>query len=85
MNPPVNGKIQGLFKVFEYFSSFKANLIFKDFSRQSCIFKYFSNLCQPCIYVKIHHYKRVMKIAGQEVKVKPVLSGHSKIDITKFL
>ena len=33
LNPPVNGKIQGLFKDFEYFSStfFEANLIFKDF------------------------------------------------------
>ena len=28
---------------------FNANLIFKDFSRQSCIFKYFSSLCKPCI------------------------------------
>ena len=27
---------------------FKANLIFKDFSRQSCIFKYLSSLCEPC-------------------------------------
>ena len=27
---------------------FKINLIFKDFSRQSCIFKYFSSLCEPC-------------------------------------
>ena len=27
---------------------FKTNLIFKDFSRQSCIFKYFSSLCKPC-------------------------------------
>ena len=27
---------------------FKAKLIFKDFSRKSCIFKYFSNLCEPC-------------------------------------
>ena len=26
---------------------FKANLIFEDFSRQSCIFKYFSSLCEP--------------------------------------
>ena len=25
----------------------KANLIFEDFSRQSCIFKYFSSLCDP--------------------------------------
>ena len=48
LNPPVNGKIQKLFKAFECFSStFQANLIFKDFSRQSCIFKYFSSLCEP--------------------------------------
>ena len=26
---------------------FKANFISKDFSRQSCIFKYFSNQCEP--------------------------------------
>ena len=26
---------------------FKANLIFKDFKRQSCIFKYFLSLCKP--------------------------------------
>ena len=30
---------------------FKANLIFKDFSRQSCIFKYFSSLCEPWPYL----------------------------------
>ena len=49
LNPPVNGKIQGLFKAFECFQVlFEANLIFKDFSRQSCIFKYFSSLCEPC-------------------------------------
>ena len=32
---------------------FKANLIFKDFSRQSCILKNFSSLCEPCIYSQI--------------------------------
>ena len=26
---------------------FKTNLIFKNFSRQSCIFKYFTSLCEP--------------------------------------
>ena len=26
---------------------FKTNFIFKDFSRQSCIFKYISSLCEP--------------------------------------
>ena len=29
---------------------FNANSIFKDFSRQSCIFKYFSSLCEPCAF-----------------------------------
>ena len=50
LNPPVNGKIQGLFKAFEsaFQVLFKTHLIFKDFSRQSCIFKYFSSLCEPC-------------------------------------
>ena len=48
LNPLVNGKIQGVFKAFECFQVlFKANLIFKDFSRQSCLFKYFSSLCEP--------------------------------------
>ena len=28
---------------------FKANLIFKDFSRQLCVFKYYSNLCEHCL------------------------------------
>ena len=36
MNPPLNGKIQGLFKVFfsVFQALFKAILIFKDFSRR---------------------------------------------------
>ena len=34
LNPPVNRKIQGLFKTFMCFQvHLKANLIFKDFSR----------------------------------------------------
>ena len=35
LNPPVNGKIQGLFKTFECFLQllFKANLFFNDFSK----------------------------------------------------
>ena len=47
LNPP--GKNQGLFQAFECFFQvlFKANIIFKDFSRQSCIFKYCSSLCEP--------------------------------------
>ena len=49
LNPLANGKIQGLFKAFEGLQVlFKANFIFKDFSRQSCIFMYFSSLWEPC-------------------------------------
>ena len=32
---------------------FKADLIFKDFSRKPSKFKYFSSLCKPCIYIWI--------------------------------
>ena len=50
LNPPVNGKIHGLFSrplsVFQVL--FKVKSIFKDFSRQSYIFKYFSSLHEPC-------------------------------------
>ena len=39
LNPPVNGKIQEIFKPFEFFQVlFKVNLISEAFSRQSCIF-----------------------------------------------
>ena len=42
LNHVVNGKIQGLSMPMNVFQVlFKSNLIFKDFSRQSCIFKYF--------------------------------------------
>ena len=52
LNPPVNGNIQGVFKAFECFSSiFKANFIFKDFSRKPSKFKYFSSLCKPCAII----------------------------------
>ena len=48
-NPPVNGKIQGLSRPLSVFQVLlKAYIIFKDFSRQSCTFKYFSSLCEPC-------------------------------------
>ena len=54
LNPPVNGKIQALFKALSVFQVlFKANLIFKEFSRQSCIFKYFSSLYKPCL-INVH-------------------------------
>ena len=40
---------------------FKVNCIFKDFSRQSCIFKYFSSLCEPCSNGKV--FKTLKNIA----------------------
>ena len=54
LNPLANCKIQALFKAYECFFSvlFKTSFIFKDFSRQSCIFKYFSSLCEPCVYIE---------------------------------
>ena len=33
---------------------FKANFIFKNFSRQSCIFKYFSSQCEPWLIKENH-------------------------------
>ena len=49
LNTLANGKIQGLFKVFECFSStFQGKFYFQGLSRQSCIFKYFSSLYEPC-------------------------------------
>ena len=48
LNPLVNGKIQGLSSPLSVFQVlFEANFIFKDFSSQSSIFKYFSSLCEP--------------------------------------
>ena len=36
---------------------FKADLIFKDFSRKPYKFKYFSSLCEPCSHS--HHSKLI--------------------------
>ena len=33
---------------------FKADLVFKDFSRKPSQFKYFSSLCQPCAMFGVH-------------------------------
>ena len=50
LSPTENSRIQGLFKAFEWFPLlFKAALIFKGFSRKPSKFKYFSNLCKPCL------------------------------------
>ena len=51
LNPPVNGKIQGLFKAFECFSStFQGKFNFQGlFKTVLYIFMYLSSLCEPCI------------------------------------
>ena len=43
-------KIKDFSRLFSAFSVlFKADLIFKDFSRKPSKFKYFSSLCEPCV------------------------------------
>ena len=67
LNPPVNGKIQGIFTSLSIFQVlFKANLILKDFSRQSCIFKYFSSLYEPCLtfLFMIHQFHESCKLTS---------------------
>ena len=61
LSPTVNSKIQGIFMDLSYFPVlFKADLIFKDFTRQPCVVKYFSSLCEPCtwfqylVFVSVH-------------------------------
>ena len=46
---------------------FKANLNFKDFSRQSCTFKYFSSLCKPCMMVLVYLYENFWGVTAIEV------------------
>ena len=61
-------KIQGLSKAFECFPVlFKADFIFKDFSRKPSKFKYFSSLCKPC--------NRTMKL---KLTVSTDLAQHAK-------
>ena len=60
--PELVGTLQALQKIVEFkdFSRplsnftelFKADLIFKYFSRNPSIFKYFSNLCKPCVLIE---------------------------------
>ena len=53
LSPTENSRIQGLLRLLSYFSViFRADLIFKDFSRKPSKFKYFSSLCEPWIRVK---------------------------------
>ena len=45
-----NKKIKDFSRLFSGFSVlFKADLIFKDFSRKPSKFKYFPSLCEPCV------------------------------------
>ena len=71
LNPPVNCKIKDFSRHLNVFPVlFKANLIVKDFSRQSCIFKYFSGLCEPC-------YRR-MTLTNVLVHVKTLIISNKE-------
>ena len=60
---------------------FKANFIFKDFSRQSCIFKYFSSLCEPwmeaqtCTRIQSHQYFHWSDTKSSNVRQKRTSLG----------
>ena len=41
---------------------FKANLIFKDFTRQSCIFRYFKDCANP-----VTHFSNNFLVLSQEI------------------
>ena len=54
---------------------FKANFIFKDFLRQSCIFKYFSSLCEPCYPTHIDTISMelsILYLKGLPVKITSI-------------
>ena len=67
LSPTENSRIQGLFKALSHMPiHFKADLIFKDFSRKPSKFKYFSSLCKPCrTWVKVPNYH----IHGRKFKI----------------
>ena len=79
-------KFKDFLRVFESFiSTFQGqHFIFKDFSRKSCIFKYFSSLCEPCFLIangtdpdKMPHYvssHRGLHHLGLDER-KPVFGG----------
>ena len=73
LNPSVNGKIQGLFK---------AILIFKNLSRQSCIFKYFSSLCEPCNGLSKHN---IFNLKSTQCSYKCTQSLRQKINVSQAL
>ena len=48
LSPTENSRIQGLSRLLSDVPAlFKADLIFKDFSKKPTKFKYFSSLCEP--------------------------------------
>ena len=46
---------------------FKADFIFKDFSRKASKFKYFSSLCEPCVRLTCRHKSKVNKMCPEYV------------------
>ena len=55
---------------------FKADGIFKDFTRQPCIFKYFSSLCEPCTIVTSVYGRPHRKTCLQGLRPSPVVIKH---------
>ena len=59
---------------------FKADLIFKDFSRKPSKFKYFSSLCEPCLFVcfvALRPKSTAMVIAGWSVHLTTLFPGQA--------
>ena len=51
---------------------FKADLIFKYFSRKPSKFKYFSSLCEPCfIYKSIRNINTILEMKIFEPLIRP--------------
>ena len=52
-SPTENKEFKDFSRLLSYFPLlFKADLIFKDFSRKPSKFKYFSSLCEPVVNIK---------------------------------
>ena len=83
LSPTENSRIKGLFKaVLSDFSVlFKADLIFKDFSRNPSKFKYFSSLCQPWS-INLVPFK-ALQLVGLRFYVPVNSYGHVKMVISE--
>ena len=65
---------------------FKANLVFKYFSRQPFFFKYFSSLWEPCngLWVLMYPHTDCGYMMGTHVPTIYALSKNNKLYLLKF-